>query len=228
MPPLTLIVASTTKLGIGHRGTLPWNLKHELRYFARVTSRVPASLTRPGVRVQNAIVMGRRTWESIPERLRPLKGRVNVVLSSGPRREVEKSGAVWCTGLEEAIAVLRDMEVGAGQDTEAQSCGDGNGNGDGNGDGGEEGPVRIGRVFVIGGRAVYKAALERPETKRVLLTKVYGDWDCDVFFPVDIEHENGWERKKLNDFRDWVGEEVPEGRVKEGDVEFEYFMFERD
>ena len=220
MPPLTLIVASTTKLGIGHRGTLPWHLKHELRYFARVTSRVPASLARPGMRVQNAVVMGRRTWESIPERLRPLKGRVNVVLSSEARAEGKKSGAVWCTGLEEAMGVLRGMGVGAGEDTGAESCGDGYG--------GEEGPVRVGRVFVIGGQAVYKAALERSETKRVLLTRVYGDWDCDVFFPVDIEHEKGWERKELKDFRDWVGEEVPEGRVKEGDVEFEYCMFERD
>ena len=217
MPPLTLIVASTTKLGIGHRGTLPWHLKRELQYFARVTSRVPAPLMRPGVRVQNAIVMGRRTWESIPERLRPLKGRVNVVLSSGTRPEGERSGAVWCAGLEEAMGVLRRMGLGAGEDIGAESCGDGE----------EEKPVRVGRVFVIGGQAVYKAALERPETKRVLLTRIYGEWDCDAFFPADIEHEKGWKRKGLQDFRDWVGKEVPEGRVKEGDVEFEYCMFER-
>ena len=143
-----------------------------------------------------------------------------MVLSSGARVEGEKSGAVWCTGLEEAMEVLHRMGLGAGEDTGSEKCGDGSV--------GEEGPVRVGRVFIIGGQAVYKAALERPETKRVLLTRVYGDWDCDVFFPVDIEHEKGWKRKEQKDLKEWVGEEVPEGKVKEGDVEFEYYMFERD
>src|SRR5579871_1873222 len=141
MPPLTLIVASTTKLGIGHRGTLPWHLKRELQYFARVTSRVPSSLIRPGVRVQNAVVMGRRTWESIPERLRPLKGRVNVVLSSGLRAKEERNGAIWCTSLEEAMEVLRSIWVGAKEANAEESCVDSDG---------EDRPVRVGRVFVIG------------------------------------------------------------------------------
>jgi dihydrofolate reductase len=164
--------------------------------------------------------MGRRTWESIPERFRPLKGRVNVVLSSKASEEGKRNGVVWCTGLEEAMGVLRSMALGTGEDVAMENYDD-----DG---GGEEGPVKVGRVFVIGGHAVYKAALERPETKRILLTRIYGDWDCDVFFPMDIEHEKGWERKELQDFRDWVGEEVPKGKVKDGDVEFEYCMFERN
>ena len=134
---------------------------------------------------------------------------MNVVLSSRAKGEGEGRGAVWCGSLEEAMRVLEGMSVDDDDDV-------------------EEGAVKVGRVFIIGGRAVYKAALERPETKRVLLTRVYGDWDCDVFFPADIEHEKGWERKGLKEFRDWVGEEVPEGRVKEGEVEFEYCMFERD
>ena len=47
LPELTLIVAATSKMGIGLRGTLPWTgLKKEMAYFARVTKRAPS----PGVR----------------------------------------------------------------------------------------------------------------------------------------------------------------------------------
>ena len=142
-----------------------------------------------------------------------------MVLSSGLRAKEERNGAIWCTSLEEAMEVLRSIWVGAKEANAEESCVDSDG---------EDRPVRVGRVFVIGGQAVYKVALKRPEIKRVLLTKIYGEWDCDVFFPTDIEHEKGWGRKGIQDFRNWVGEEVPEGRVKEGDVEFEYFMFERN
>lgn len=44
LPELTLIVAATSKMGIGLRGTLPWTgLKKEMAYFARVTKRAPST-----------------------------------------------------------------------------------------------------------------------------------------------------------------------------------------
>src|SRR6201989_1033539 len=114
MPPpppfsLTLIVATTPSLGIGLRGALPWRLKSEMQYFARVTQRVPpsytpqrsSSLAQQGQRedqdhkVQNAVIMGRKTWESIPPKFRPLKNRLNVVLS---RSQEWSQGAVAAGG----------------------------------------------------------------------------------------------------------------------------------
>lgn len=73
---LTLIVAATRTNGIGisSRG-LPWRLSAEMAYFVRVTSAAPAGKT-------NAVVMGRKSWESIPTKFRPLKNRLNVVISS--------------------------------------------------------------------------------------------------------------------------------------------------
>jgi len=219
-PPLTLIVATSPMLGIGRSGQLPWHLKADLQFFARVTARAapaePASS--PARPVQNAIVMGRRTWESIPPRLRPLRGRLNVVVSGAAcaasgarfawRDELGKGGrgALWAASLGEALEGLKGGVVRA--------------------EGGEE--VGVGRVFVIGGSRVYAAALERPETKSVLLTRVFGEWDCDVFFPVDLDAEKGWKRKGIQEFRKWVGQDVPEGTVKEGDIEFEFRMYERD
>lgn len=75
---MTIIVAATTTNGIGvvegAVARLPWKLSKEMAYFARATTSAP--LTR-----QNSVIMGRRTWESIPMRFRPLKQRLNVILS---------------------------------------------------------------------------------------------------------------------------------------------------
>lgn len=62
--------------GIGLRGSLPWSLPGDMRHFRLLTTRTSG---RPGAR--NAVIMGRRTWESIPEHFRPLRDRLNVVLS---------------------------------------------------------------------------------------------------------------------------------------------------
>lgn len=58
-------------------GALPWSLPGDMAYFKELTSRTadPAK--------QNAVIMGRKTWESIPAKFRPLKGRINVVLTRG-------------------------------------------------------------------------------------------------------------------------------------------------
>lgn len=75
MASFTLIVAATLSNGIGQSARLPWRLPQEMAYFARVTTAAPAG-------TKNAVIMGRNTWESIPPKFRPLKERVNVVISS--------------------------------------------------------------------------------------------------------------------------------------------------
>ncbi|KAF2674297.1 hypothetical protein BT63DRAFT_419594 [Microthyrium microscopicum] len=198
--PLTLIVATAPNLGIGLRGALPWRIKAEMAYFARVTTRLPptpptsstsSTSTSP---TRNAVIMGRKTWSSIPPRFRPLKDRTNIVLSTTAEAGTH-DGATWCANLESALKALQaDKETG--------------------------------RAFVIGGVGVYAEALGKAE--RVLLTRVHGEWECDAFFPVDLDAESsGWRRAGLEETRTWVGEEVPEGSVKEGEVEFEYRMYVR-
>jgi dihydrofolate reductase len=54
---------------IGANAALPWHLPEDLALFRRLT-------------MGSTVVMGRRTWESLPERFRPLPGRLNVVLTS--------------------------------------------------------------------------------------------------------------------------------------------------
>lgn len=71
---INIIVALDLNRGIGFDGQMPWHIKEELRHFKTVTT-----FCQPGQ--QNAMIMGRKTWESLPEKVRPLPGRVNVVIS---------------------------------------------------------------------------------------------------------------------------------------------------
>ena len=72
--PISVVVAATRKGGIGKDGGLPWRIPADMAFFKQVT--LAAAEGR-----RNAVVMGRKTWESIPAKFRPLPGRLNVVLS---------------------------------------------------------------------------------------------------------------------------------------------------
>ena len=106
---INAIVACDLNHGIGINGKLPWEgkLKSEMHHFARNTRNVPGNVaTKKG---QNAVVMGRKTWESIPEKFRPLRGRFNVVLSRSMKKS-EGDKFVVKSGLCEALDFLDNRE----------------------------------------------------------------------------------------------------------------------
>ncbi|CAM6007674.1 unnamed protein product [Sphagnum balticum] len=75
-----IVVAATRERGgIGKNGQLPWKLSKDINFFKNVTS----TTTSPSKK--NAVVMGRCTSEVIPEKLRPMRGRFNLVQSSSRR-----------------------------------------------------------------------------------------------------------------------------------------------
>lgn len=74
---------------IGAGGLMPWHLPEDSAHFRRTTTGSP-------------VIMGRTTWESLPERFRPLPGRTNVVVSRDPGYVAP--GAQVVTSLEEARA----------------------------------------------------------------------------------------------------------------------------
>ena len=74
--PVALIWAQARDGVIGASGGLPWHLPEDLKLFRTLTT-------------GSTVVMGRRTWESLPERFRPLPGRTNVVLTSDPAWSAE-------------------------------------------------------------------------------------------------------------------------------------------
>ena len=73
-----LIWAQSTSGVIGRNGTIPWHLPEDLARFKTLT-------------LGHTVVMGRRTWDSLPERFRPLPGRRNVVLTRN--RDFDAPGA---------------------------------------------------------------------------------------------------------------------------------------
>ncbi|RYO84739.1 hypothetical protein DL766_000228 [Monosporascus sp. MC13-8B] len=208
---LTLVVAATRNMGIGRGGTLPWTgLKKEMAYFARVTKRLPSTAQPPAM---NAVIMGRKTWDSIPPRFRPLKGRLNIVISRShseqpppPAREVDaETEAVRVGSLEQAMEYLKST-------TSASPA------------------AMTGRVFVIGGAQIYGAALRLREARRVLLTRVMDDFECDTFFPLELsESQTGgaWVKKSKEELDAWTGEAVLEGIQEENGTKYEFQMWER-
>jgi dihydrofolate reductase len=86
------------------------------------------------------------------------------------------------------------------------------------------------RAFVIGGAQIYKEALEKADTKRILLTRVLTDFECDTFFPVQLNEDgtaDGWTRKTKDELDSWVGETVPEGVQEENGTRYVFEMWER-
>lgn len=148
MIPFSIIVAMDEDNGIGRQGKLPWHLAGDLKHFKEITSSAA-----PGRR--NAVIMGRKTWESIPEKFRPLPGRLNVVVTRSPERSFPE-GVLKCGSLEQALERLASDEQF--QDT-------------------------IGAVYVIGGGEIYREALRHPDCRMIYATKVSGRFSCDTFFP---------------------------------------------
>jgi dihydrofolate reductase len=118
---------------IGVGGALPWHLPEDLKLFRTLTTGA-------------TVVMGRRTWESLPERFRPLPGRRNVVLTSDPSWAAdgahpavsvgqvldERDGDLWVIGGGQVYAaflafadrvVVTDVDLAVDGDTWAPELG---------------------------------------------------------------------------------------------------------
>jgi dihydrofolate reductase len=85
---LNLIFARARHGVIGHNNTLPWHLPEDLAHFKQTTLGQP-------------VVMGRKTWESLPPKFRPLPGRTNIVVTR--QTDWHAEGAVVAHSMEEAI-----------------------------------------------------------------------------------------------------------------------------
>jgi dihydrofolate reductase/thymidylate synthase len=73
-----IIAATDPRKGIGYENSLPWRFLEDITFFSDQTTRTrnPAA--------KNAVIMGRNTWYSIPEKHRPLVGRYNIIISKNP------------------------------------------------------------------------------------------------------------------------------------------------
>mmetsp|Transcript_24153 Transcript_24153/g.29740 ORF Transcript_24153/g.29740 Transcript_24153/m.29740 type:complete len:559 (+) Transcript_24153:128-1804(+) len=187
-----VVAAAASSRGIGAAGNLAWRLPADMAFFKKVTITPPeqASITSStaSTTLTNAVIMGRKTWESIPPKFRPLDNRINVILtrnstyastiqssSTNNSNNSENNNVMVCTSIEEAITSLQQK-------------------------------ANIGHIFIIGGGQVYQDAIELGLVNKVIYTKVDNfeksiENSFDTFFP-DLDEE--W------DCRPYPGEEQEE------------------
>uniref|UniRef100_A0A5S6Q9D4 dihydrofolate reductase n=1 Tax=Trichuris muris TaxID=70415 RepID=A0A5S6Q9D4_TRIMR len=147
---VNIIVAICENFGIGLDNKIPWHLPSELKHFRKMT------MTCQNAAMQNAVIMGRKTYESIPQQFRPLKRRVNVVLTREKGSINKTEGVVVARSLHNAFQLLRSPPLGGTIET----------------------------AWICGGSSVYEEVLKRGCWNRLYITSVHEAYKCDAFFPV--------------------------------------------
>jgi dihydrofolate reductase len=137
---LHLIFSRSRNGVIGHNNSMPWHLPEDLAHFKRATLGCP-------------VIMGRKTWDSLPAKFRPLPGRSNIVIT----RQSD-----WCaseTRSAEGTSVVRAADLPSA----LQLC--------------AAAPV----AWIIGGAQIYAQA--EPLAQRAVVTEIDLDVPGDAFAP---------------------------------------------
>ncbi len=92
---INLIYARAANGVIGKDGVMPWHLPEDLAHFKRLTQGHP-------------VIMGRKTWDSLPPRFRPLPGRSNIVITR--HADWQASGALPATSLQDALRLCGNAQ----------------------------------------------------------------------------------------------------------------------
>lgn len=152
----------------------------------------------------NAVIMGRKTWDSIPPKFRPLRDRINVVVSRSKTTQdlvghTSSADVLVTPSLPAAISALDEHYA--------------------------DGEIELGKTFIIGGSEIYRAALHdlvisHGMPVRVVQTQVRrkdgAEVECDTFFPTTLGQTQsgiyGTESRRATaeEVEKWVGEELPQ------------------
>jgi dihydrofolate reductase len=165
-PEIVLIAAVARNGAIGRDNALLWHEPADQRHFRQATMGCP-------------VIMGRRTWDSLPPRFRPLPGRRNLVVSRNP--------AFTCPGAEVAGSLTEALERAGGGGLSAAPASGAAATGHASDDAATAAPAapaavgEAARVFVIGGGQLYADALPLADT--LMLTEIDADLPGDTFFP---------------------------------------------
>lgn len=146
---MNMIVAVDSAWGIGKNNDLPWRLSKEFAHFVRQT------LKTEDPNKKNAVIMGRRCWESIPPKFRPLHDRVNVIVSKTMEPKIS-----------EDIIVSNDFDDALRLLTEDERFKD-----------------RIETIWNVGGTEIYTLGLKHSLMWKLVLTRLDTSFDCDRKFP---------------------------------------------
>jgi dihydrofolate reductase len=103
--PFSIIVAfSKHTRGIGFKQQIPWSLPTDAAHFKKIT------MTVKNPEKRNAVIMGRKTYDSLPEKVRPLPWRLNVVITRSVP-PLENPNVVFMPSLQEALSFVQEMKT---------------------------------------------------------------------------------------------------------------------
>ncbi len=142
---INLIFARARNGVIGNQNTLPWHLPEDMAHFKRLTTGCP-------------VIMGRKTWDSLPPRFRPLPNRTNIVLTRQENGESDsennhQNSVKLLSSVQEALQFCEQIS-----NAEAPQA-----------------------IWVIGGAAIYEQFL--PHACRVYVTEIHQNFEGDAFAP---------------------------------------------
>ena len=159
---ISLIAAVSENDVIGKNNTLPWHLPLDMKYFRDTTT-------------GHCVIMGRKNYDSIPLKYRPLDGRTNIVVTR--KKDFKAEGCIVVNSIEEALKKAQETSSINGAE--------------------QQHPLGRGvtEVFIIGGADIYKQTIGIAD--KVYYTKIHHTFEGDAFFP-KIE-ESKWKLTSKKD-----------------------------
>ena len=160
MKKFSIILAVDEKNWLWKNNDLAWRISKDMQFFKDVTSNTE------DLAKHNAVIMWRKTWESIPSKFRPLSDRINCILTREIKYESLKSEiddfVLYFNSLEHCLDELNTKD-------------------------------NLEQIFIIWWAQLYNQVLNHPSLERIYLTKVEWNYNCDVFFdgiPLNFELES--------------------------------------
>jgi len=147
---MKLVVATDLNNAIGYKGQLPWSFAADMQHFKSQTTQDSKSI----------VIMGRKTYFSIPEKYRPLEDRLNIVISTQDLRSQDFIHTSEYAGdnLQKPLFVNSFFELTEFLADHADY-----------------------NVYCIGGATLYNLCLEKKLVTQIILSRIHGTFEADTY-----------------------------------------------
>ncbi len=142
-----VIVAYDWNRGIGKDNKLPWYIREDIEYFKKLSTETNNK------NKKNVVIMGRKTYESIPQKFRPLSDRINIVLSKTMEQSENIENLVILDSIDKVLKYIhKNKKI-------------------------------IESSYVIGGQSIYEQFFSMNLVSDIYATEIKYRYECDAFFP---------------------------------------------
>jgi len=160
---ISLIVIHDKNYGIGNNGNIPWKFKQDLKFFREETD-------------NNIIIMGKNTWNSIPEQYRGLKNRINIIISTSITYDKLKKE----NNTNSKIYLENNLEDGIKLGLNIQK-------------------LENKKIYIIGGSEIYKQTINNNLIDELVITEIDDTYKTDCFINYSNLTLNNYFTKEIED-----------------------------